>query len=86
MKFKGNDVVWDAERKKALCVFKNNTFETKNKYIIDKLIKYGYKTIDEFDRFETLSNKELRQLAKDEGIKSWHNKKIENILKELRGN
>lgn len=32
---------------------------------------------------EILSDEELRSLAKEKGIKNWHNKKIENILKEL---
>jgi len=30
-----------------------------------------------------VSDDDIRQLAKEKGIKSWHNKKIENIKKEL---
>lgn len=32
---------------------------------------------------DILSDDDLRALAKDKGIRSWHNKKIENIKKEL---
>jgi len=39
----------------------------------------------ENDNYENMEITELRQLAKSNGIKNWHNKKVENILTELRG-
>lgn len=35
------------------------------------------------DFVETEEEQAIRQLAKDEGIKNWHNKKIDNLKKEL---
>ena len=43
MKFKSeasNLIVWDAQKGKALCSFKNHELETNDPYIIDKLKNY----------------------------------------------
>jgi len=43
MKFKSeasNLIVWDAQKGKALCSFKNHELETNDPYIIDKLEDY----------------------------------------------
>lgn len=48
MKFKSesaNLVVWDAEKSKALCTFKNGEYETDDPYVIEKL-KGKYEVID----------------------------------------
>lgn len=39
-------IVWDADDDKQLAKFKNGLFETKNKKVVDKLLKMGYKIID----------------------------------------
>jgi hypothetical protein len=41
MVFKGNGIVWDKERNKALCEFKNGVFETEDERTI-KLLKEIY--------------------------------------------
>ena len=40
--FKGNGVVWDKERNKVLCSFRNGEFKTDDKRVIDILLKGGY--------------------------------------------
>ena len=48
MIFHGNGTVWDADKNKPLCHFikgkfgELGTFETDERYIIDKLVKQGY--------------------------------------------
>lgn len=54
----------------------NGEFETDNVHLIEKL-KLHFETSNE------LSEDEIRQLAKDNGIKSWHVKSIETLKKEL---
>lgn len=44
MVFKGNGVVWDAEKGRALCRFENGVLETNDSRVIDKLIDLGYET------------------------------------------
>lgn len=43
MKFYGNGIVWDKERSKALCTFKDGVFETKEDRTKDILLDLGYK-------------------------------------------
>ena len=43
MKFYGNGIVWDKERNKALCTFKDGEFETKEDRVKDILLDLGYK-------------------------------------------
>ena len=100
MKFKSesaNLIVWDAQKEKALCKFKNNECETDDPYIIERL--KGYEVIgngreeeqdEEEQDEEEQEDKEqqvedLRQEAKERGIKGWNNMKPENLKKKLRG-
>ena len=55
MKFYGHGVVWDASKNKPLCRFNSDgEFETKDKYIISRLLDFDYKhgdydkTIDKY--------------------------------------
>lgn len=41
MKFYGNGIVWDGQKNRPLCEFKNGEYETSDNYKIDKLIKAG---------------------------------------------
>ena len=44
MKFYGHGVVWDASKNKPLCRFNaDGEFETKDKYIISRLLDFDYK-------------------------------------------
>ena len=100
MKFKSesaNLIVWDAQKEKALCKFKNNECETDDPYIIERL--KGYEVIgngreeeqdEEEQDEEEQEDKEqqvedLRQEAKEKGIKNWHNMRPENLIAKLRG-
>ena len=86
----GNGIVWDAEKNKVLCKFENQMFKTTDEYIKNKLDKLGYVS-DSSDEIvvvdkvldENMSEDEIRKKAKALGIKSWHVKSIENILKEI---
>ena len=40
--------------------------------------------LDSWD-YSDMSEDELRAEAKKQGIRSWHNKKLENIITELEG-
>ena len=42
MKFFGNGIVWDKERSKKLCRFKDGVFETKEDRVKDILLDLGY--------------------------------------------
>ena len=40
---KKKEIVWDAEKEKALCQFEEGIFKTEDEKIIKKLKKLGYK-------------------------------------------
>lgn len=42
MKFYGNGIVWDGQKNRPLCEFKNGEFDTSDNCKIEKLIKAGY--------------------------------------------
>lgn len=44
----------------------------------------GDKTINPVDVVDILSDDEIRQLAKEKGIKSWHVMNIENLKRKLK--
>jgi len=75
----------------VVCVFDNNgEFETEDEKVIwilqNKLPGCTWDSMDEVkaeDVKDILSDDDLRQLAKEKGVRNWHNKKIENIKKEL---
>lgn len=69
-----------------VCVFDNNgELETNDPKVIQILQKHVDCTWNGEETKETdiMSEDELRKLAKEKGIKSWHNKKIDKIKKEL---
>jgi hypothetical protein len=41
------------------------------------------KTVEAIEVLDVLSDEDIRELAKDKGIKSWHVKKIDKLKKEL---
>ena len=96
MKFKSqsaNLIVWDPQTNKTLCRFKDFELETEDEYIIDRL--GDYEVMDDGRETEQGDAKgqegkkqqveDLRQEAKEKGIKNWHNMKPENLKKKLRG-
>ena len=98
MKFKSESaglIVWDAQKGRALCRFKNNECETDDPYVIDRLKDYeviggGREEEQEEDHTEEQEDKEqqvedLRKEAKERGIKGWNNMKPENLINKLRG-
>ena len=84
---KGNLIVWG--KGKAVCKFVNGECEVNDQKAIDFLLENAYETIEvlEIDggKVEELDINELRQEAKEKGIKSWHNMKPENLIEKLRG-
>lgn len=57
----------------------NGEFETDNPLLINALSK-KFKTEKENDEY---TEEELREMAKEKGIKSWHVKSIEKLKSEL---
>jgi len=98
MKFKSksaNLIVWDPQKGKELCRFKDFELETDEQYIIDRLDDYDVigggreekqkeaHTEEQEDKEQQV--KDLREEAKEKGIRNWHNMKPENLKKKLRG-
>ena len=57
-----------------------------NKEYSPKVLRIHERTcsVDVIKSVDVITSEDnIRQLAKEKGIKSWHNKKIENIKKEL---
>lgn len=59
----------------------NGVYETKNELLI-KVLSQNFETVIE-DLSEP-TEEQIRALAKEKGIKNWHNKKIANIITELK--
>ena len=84
-------IVWNKDKNEALCKFKNFECETDDPYIIDKL--KDYEVIDDGQETENTKGQEdkeqqvedLRQEAKEKGIKGWNNMKYENLIEKLKG-
>jgi len=103
MRFKSessNLIVWDKDKNKELCRFKDHEYETDDPYVIDRLGDYevmggGREEEQEEDHTEEKEEEEqedkeqqvedLRKEAKEKGIKNWHNMKPENLIAKLRG-
>jgi len=101
MKFRSKSadlIVWNPQKGKELCRFKDHQYETEDPYIIDRLGDYEVvdselldaSTYDEQKHFIEGIDKEqqvedLRKEAKEIGIKGWNNMKPENLKKKLRG-
>lgn len=80
-----------ATNRYAICKFdENGELETEDPKIIFILQNKlpgctweGEETVEAEEVQEILSDDDIRQLAKEKGIKSWHVKKIDNLKKEL---
>ena len=92
MRFKSkNKGVSQYYKGKRIAVFRNYLFESEDKYICDALIELGYEALDapkvdnEPPAVEDTaeSDDDIRQKAKELGIKSWHVKKIDKLIKEI---
>jgi len=96
--FFGNGTVWDKDRNKPLCRFVNQQFTTKDPYIKDRLNRLGYiadhddeiviiEDVEEIEMIEEveqeLTEEELREKAKELGIKSYWNKNIDKLKAEV---
>lgn len=88
-KFKGNGLVWDKDNDCVLCKFINGEYYTTDEREKEILRNIGFKYDDEDeipiieDDAEEENEEYIRQLAKEQGIKSWHVKSIDNLKKEL---
>lgn len=82
---KGNLIVWG--NGKAICKFVNGECEVSDQKTIDFLLENDYEALDgqKVDNEKTDDIDELRQEAKEKGIKNWHNMKPENLIEKLRG-
>jgi hypothetical protein len=78
-----NVIVWDAEQGKELCTFVDGEFETEDEYTVKKLIELGYKGEGQTPNPNVMTDDEIREKAKELGIKSWHIKSIETLEKEI---
>ena len=90
MQFKSessNLIVWDKDKNKELCRFKDHECETDDPYVIDRLGDYevmgGGREEEQEDKEQQVED--LRKEAKEKGIKNWHNMKPENLIAKLRG-
>ena len=87
-------LVWDSIKNKALCRFSNGEIETDG-YIKERLLSLGYKhdieTEEQHDEVKvsidisTMNIKEMKQLAKDNGLKGYSNSTKEELIKMLEG-
>ena len=82
-KFFGNGIVWDKEKNKTLCEFKNGTYTTndeRTKKVLN-LLKYKVDYDDEIVIVEDEPNlDELKAYCKEQGYKGYGNcKDIESI-------
>jgi hypothetical protein len=66
----------------------NGVYETENKYLI-KVLSARFSSLEAdsvaitAEISEELTDDEIRQMAKEQGIKSWHVKKINKLKEEL---
>ena len=93
MRFKSESaslIVWNAQKGKELCRFKDHELETEDESICRKLIDLGYEHDGQEKRAEPKSVEsdtleDLRKEAKEKGIKGWNNMKYENLIEKLKG-
>ena len=83
MKFYGVGTVWNPKTNKRLCRFENGSLETEDKEIISQLLEQNYKHDGECKEAPTLE--ELREKAKELGIKSYASMKYETLLNKTGG-
>lgn len=94
MKFKGNGIVWDAEKDCALCIFQDGELHTKDKRVIQILQSHDFEYEAEDDDEEdddqdtghkAPSNAELKAMLDQKGIKYNNNDNKNTLLKLLEG-
>ena len=101
MKFYGNGIVWDKERNKALCTFKDGEFETKEDRVKDILLHLGYKhdgeiiedveyevteeVVEDIKNYEEMTNKELKAILEAKGYMNLDRKTKKQLLTMLEG-
>jgi len=93
MKFRSeasNLIVWNPQKGKELCRFKDHELETEDESICQKLIDLGYEHNGQEKRVEPKSVEsdtleDLRKEAKEKGIKGWNNMKYNNLIEKLKG-
>ena len=94
MKFYSMDtpdqIIWDADKSKVLCAFKDTELETEDNYIIDKLMKLDYMHKGERPKpkevdIKDLSVKDQKILAKKNGLENYSNLNKEELIKLIEG-
>ena len=101
MKFYGNGIVWDKERNKALCTFKDGEFETKEDRVKDILLDLGYKhdgeiiedveyevteeVVEDIKNYEEMTNKELKAILEAKGYMNLDRKTKKQLFTMLEG-
>ena len=81
MKFYGTGIVWDKEKDKVLCRFKNGVYETADKRTIERLKRTGYRSEDdgetshstrqEIQMEQVFTVKQLKEIAKEKGVEGY---------------
>ncbi len=88
MIFYGNGIVWDKQKNKKLCLFKNGHLETEDSYIIETLLASGYEheTIVKAPvaGYEEMTVADLREIAKDREIPGYTRKNKSQLIKILK--
>ena len=91
MKFYTNDsenvIVWNPDRGKRLCQFKNGEYETEiqeETSILEKIFKYEGQEVKE-PTIQEMNLKELRAIAREKGIKGYSRMAKEILLMKLAG-
>ena len=94
MKFYSMDtpdlIIWDKDKNNVLCKFKNTELETEDIYIIDKLMELDYMHKGERPKpkeivIKDLSVKDLKAMAKKNGLKNYSNLNQEELIKLIEG-
>ena len=83
MKFYGVGIVWNPKTNKRLCIFENGVLETEDEEVINQLIERNYKYDGEYQEAPTIE--ELREKAKELGIKSYASMKYETLIDKIGG-
>ena len=85
MKFKGNGIIWDADKNCALCKFKDGELVTENDRVIKILSENGFEFEESEDAIPSLTVKELKALLGEKGIEYDAKAKKEELNKLLEG-
>lgn len=91
-----NKYVQRATGKKGFYFDDKGEYETENEVLIN-VLSQNFEIIEKIKEensvnetgdtinYEDIADEQIRALAKENKIKSWHNKKIENLIAELKG-